>query len=152
MNGKRLRGNYVLLRAGSLRLLAPQENMGNIGYLSDKDTAALHCLGDGKQLLAAIDNAGNQQPVFAALSEQLDLTDAIPRNRYVMTTHKKTAEICWCWSEVLLLNGIDVPLTPMPALLRSAANPISAVVTLNDGKQAFVCDFGHLLDYLTRSV
>ncbi len=151
MNTQRLRGDYVLLRTDSLYLLAPQKNMASIKHLKDKDTANLHCLSDSAQLLSAINDNDNQQPVFAALSDKLALTNSIPRNRYVVTTHKKTADIRWCWSEVQLLSNVDMPLTPMPALLCLALTPISAIVTLANGEQAFVCNFEHLLDYLTQS-
>ncbi len=151
MNRQRLRGDYALLRTGSLRLLASQENILYIRYLADKNAAESHCLSNSTQLLSAIDDNADQQPAFVALSDELDLIDNIPDDRYVMTTHKKTNQVRWCWSEVLLLNDVDLPLTPMPALLYSALTPINAIVTLADGKQAFVFDFEHLLDYLTQS-
>ncbi len=151
MNRQRLRGDYALLRADSLRLLILQENIISIKHLKDKNVANLHCLSNSGQLLSAMNNNDNQQLVFIALSDKLALTDSIPRNRYVVTTHKNTANIRWCWSEVLLLNDVDLLLTPMPALLCSALTPINAIVTLADGKQAFVCDFEHLPDYLMQS-
>ncbi len=151
MNTQRLRGDYVLLRADSLRLVVCQENIISIKHLKDRKVANLHCLSNRDQLFSAMNDNDNQQPVFVALSDKLALTDSIARNRYVVTTHKKNADICWCWSGVQLLNHVDMPLAPMPALLCSALTPINAIVTLADGKQAFVCDFEQLLNYLTQS-
>lgn len=147
MISERLQGDYVLLRADSLRLLVPQSNLTNIIHLQDRLTVAEQCIKDPKQLLI---QQSDQEQQLLALSEDLTLLSAVPKNRFVMTQHTQTATIHWCWTEVQLFNHLDMKCEQLPPIVRTDITPIDAIVTLADGKQAFVCQFDNLLNYLAH--
>lgn len=182
MNIQRLQGDYVLLRADSLRLLVAQTDVDNIAHLQDRNVAAQHAISEATELYAqnlsnddkdnaddankdnadsadvdhAHDDSTHNSELssvrFVALSENLSLLADVPHSRFVMTSHPQTPDRRWCWSEVQLFNNLQITAAPIPPILRTTTTPITDVVTLADGHQAFICQFDALLHHLTGGI
>ena len=137
-----LRGNFVLLRADSLRLVFPQNEVGAAEYLESTLVAA-----EGHGILS--NPAGDGSRRFAALSAQMTLLPACPADRFVVTPlggDKADHELGWCWNEVRVL--IDVELQPqrLPAVLLDPNTPVDHYVSYG-GEIAYMCSARRLSAY-----
>lgn len=176
MKIERLQGDYVLLRIDTLQLMVSQSGMAEIVHLQNRVAASEKCLSTATQLQSFIakdvvkdivnegvsdsDESNNKGKTtadeeemtlrFVALSDALTLQNCVPQNRFVVTAHSEMPDVRWCWSEVQLFNNADLQASPIPPLLRTEITPLQAVITLDNDKQAFYCDFKHLLRYLTH--
>ena len=130
-----LRGNFVMLRAGDLRLLLPQGEVGAAGYLDARPVP-----GDTPGLLRS--SAPDDDRCFAALSAQMTLLPQCPPERFVVASIGDTS-VHWCWDELRVL--IDVQLQPhaLPAVLVAPHTPVHQYAE-HDGELAYLCD-GHSL-------
>ena len=118
-----LRGNFVMLRADTLRLLLPQAEVGGAQYLDPATTAQGH--DEGGRILA--------------LSSQMKLLAERPPQRFVVATLEQGGEgRRWCWDELRVL--IDVELRPraLPAVLVASDTPVEHYVE-HEGHIAFLC-------------
>ena len=137
-----LRGNFVLLRADTLRLLFPQNEVGVVEYLGSTLVAA-----EGFGILS--DHTGEGGRRFAALSAQMTLLPACPADRFVVTPMSGDGadhELGWCWNEVRVL--IDVKLQPqrLPAVLLDPDTPVDHYVSYG-GEIAYMCSALRLSTY-----
>jgi len=137
-----LRGNFVLLRADTLRLLFPQNEIGAAEYLGSSLVAA-----EGYGILS--DPTGEGSRRFAALSAQMTLLPACPADRFVVTPLSGDGadhELGWCWNEVRVL--IDVELQPqrLPAVLLDPDTPVDHYVSYG-GEIAYMCSARRLSAY-----
>jgi hypothetical protein len=132
----KLRGNFVLLRADTLCLLFPQNEVGAAEYLGSTLVATENC-----GILSDPGSEGRRR--FAALSAQMTLLPECPADRFVVTPlsgGEAEEELGWCWNEVRVL--IDVELQPrrLPAVLLAPYTPVDHYV-----------DFGTEIAYLCSS-
>lgn len=130
-SGIGLRGNFVMLRADSLRLLLPQDQVGPAEHISGLD----------------VHGRATDERVLMALSSRLRPLAEPPPDRFLTTTLGDDAVgIDWCWSEVDVL--IDVQLQPqaLPAALVAPYTPVSEYVDYK-GHIAFLCSAQKLCDF-----
>jgi hypothetical protein len=112
-----MRGHFVLLRAGTLRLLLPQADVGAAGYLD------------------AAPQAGDRR--FAALSDDMTLLPECPPGRFITTTLGDAGQMAWCWDELQVLIDAQVDPIALPAAVLAADTPVNAYAEL-EGGPAFV--------------
>ena len=113
-----LHGDFVLLRAGRLRLLLPQRAEG--------------------------DAAGRR---IVALSERMTLLPACPPGRFVLTVlGGDHADIAWAWDELRVLIGVDLAAVRLPAALVAPNTPVDHFVEL-EGELAFPCSSARLAGF-----
>jgi len=132
-----LRGHFVLLRAGELRLLLPQAEVGAAGYL---ETRPLH------------DNTGQLRDAagrpYAALSEQMSLLPECPPNRFIFAALGDGSDPTgWCWDELKVMISVDLQAHSLPAALLTPRTPVGAYVELPGGP-AFVCGAAALVRFV----
>lgn len=126
-----LRGNFVLLRADTLRLVLPQDDVKSTDYLQqrpvefDAETGLLH-------IPEAADGA-----VYAAVSPEMRLLHACPEDRFVSTS-LQGLEVRWCWSEVRVLINTELHPEPLPPVLLAPLSPLREIVAIGD-EWAFMC-------------
>ena len=128
---RRLRGHFVLLRAGALRLLLPQADVGAAGHVEGAARAAAR----PGPLRAAVDGAVRE---VAALSEDMALLADCPAGRRVACVIGGHGP-AWCWDDLRVLIGLDVRLHAVPGELLAASSPVRHFAVV-DGQVAFVGD------------
>jgi hypothetical protein len=110
-----MKGNFVMLRAGRLRLVLPQGDVGAASYIEPGDAA--ECL---------------------ALSETMKLLPRRPAERFVAAEFTgEYAGAPWCWDELRVLIDVAFDPLPLPQALRGDGAPVHAYVQV-DGELAFV--------------
>lgn len=135
-----LRGNYVLLRADTLRLLLPQHEVGAAEYLE----GALEATGIAGLLQYA---GGQKRARFAALSARMTLLSACPADRFVITPlGEPDNDLGWCWNEVKVLIDVELHPQPLPTVLIAPNTPVDRFVE-HDGEIAFLSSAQRLLTY-----
>ena len=130
MNANTLHGDFVLLRAGKLRLLLPQQEVGAAEYLEARPQSL-----PDEPLLLAGDASGR---LFAALSDDMVLLRDCPPQRFVVTTlGDDDLHIGWCWDEMKVLIGVALEPRELPAVLVTPGTPVDAYV-LHEGQIAYL--------------
>ena len=125
-----LRGNFMLLRADTLRLVLPQADILSTEHFDAKGNAEEH---DGFVLLPH----GRGSLRVGALSDRMALSKPFPRERFMVTV-LAGEEVAWAWSDVKVLADARLePLALPPALLLPDA-PVDACIEDEDGI-AFLC-------------
>ena len=120
-----MKGNFVLLRAGKLRLVVPQAQVGAAVYL------------DGEQ-----DRAG-----FAAVGDDLKMLPECPPGRFIAAPFEGEAEgISWCWDELRVLIDAEFDPIELPDSILAKGAPVDSYVDV-DGEPAFVCDAARACRY-----
>ena len=139
-----LRGNYVLLRADSLRLLLPQHEVGAAEYLASPLQAS-----DAAGILRQADDPAHRR--FAALSAQMTLLPQCPVNRFVLTTlGDDDDDLGWCWNDIKVLIDIELRPQSVPAVLMAPYTPVDCFVD-HDGEIAFLSTAQRLRTYAFTS-
>jgi hypothetical protein len=140
-----VRGNFVLLRAGSLRLLLPQAEVGAAIYLEPRPVA-----GTAPGLLQSPD--GEDARAFFALSPRMGLGRQCPPDRFVGAPFTNDPATVWCWSELRVMIDASLQWQPLPAILCGSGSPLSSFTVL-DNEPVFACGADALLaGALTRGV
>lgn len=127
-----LRGNFVMLRADTLRLVLPQGDVKSTDYLQQKPVE----FDDEQAGLLHIPDAADGA-VYVAVSPELRLLRSCPPDRFVSTS-LQGLDVRWCWSEVRVLINAELHPEPLPAVLLTPLSPIREAVAL-DGEWAFMC-------------
>lgn len=119
--------NWVLLRADTLRLLLPQQEVGAAEYIEHdpRPTATPGLFEYG---------AGDGLRRIVALSGQMRSLSTFPGGRFVLTRLLAgEGELSFAWSEVRVLIDAEFEPHPLPAALRAQGAPIDAYVE-HDGE------------------
>ncbi|HSV52352.1 MAG TPA: hypothetical protein VLJ57_09565 [Burkholderiaceae bacterium] len=133
-------GNYILLRADTLRLLLPQHEVGAAEYLE-----AVPGPGETPGLLRHRDAPGERQ--FAALSAQMTLLPLCPADRFVVTALGEHGnDLAWCWNDVQVLIDVQLQPRPIPAALLAPNTPVDQYVE-HAGEIAFLCSARRLREF-----
>ena len=133
----KLRGNYVMLRADSLRLLLPQHEVGAAEYLAATPEAS-EVAGLYRQAPDADMPESVRTRRFVALSMEMKLLPIYPGDRFVVTPlGERNDGLGWCWNEVKVLIDIELPLQPVPAVLIAPDTPVECFVEY-DGEIAYL--------------
>lgn len=138
-----LHGNYVLLRAGGLRLLLPQHEVGALEYLASVPIPA-----DIPGLFRLTDADDMQDRRFIAVSPQMKLLTSFPKERFVYTTlgDEEHDLLGWCWDEVRILPELEITPQALPAVLRAPQTPVSRFAEHGD-EFLFLCSARQLRNY-----
>jgi hypothetical protein len=137
---RELRGNFVLLRADTLRLLLPQADVGRATYLDAAPRPT--------ELSGFFEHRGEdgEQPVIALSAEMQPLVQ-FPADRFFVTAIATQAgEIGFGWSEVSVLLDATLQAEPVPAALLTEHTPLREFVEI-DGRVVFCCDSARMADY-----
>lgn len=123
-------GNFVLLRAGTLRLLLPQDEVGAAEYAQGAARPA------GERGLFEIGEGGQARAVVA-LSGRMDLLAEFPPDRFVLTRLLgDDCELSFAWDEARVLIDAQLVRHPLPAAMRTPGAPIEGYVE-RDGEILF---------------
>lgn len=122
----KMRGDFVLLRADSLRLLLPQRDVSSTVYIDQTPVATAE---PGVFVLG--DKPGGAQAVLA-LSARMDLLDTFPPDRFLLTrftgSHRGTA---LAWTEVRVLIDTELEFHAMPAVMQGRRELVDAYVEID---------------------
>ena len=130
--GRTARGNYVLLRADTLRLLLPQSDIQSTNYMQtrpepiDGESGLLHMPGN------------DDGAVYVALSSDMRLLGACPSDRFVSTRLQGDVDVQWCWSEVRVLMDTQLSYEAVPPVLLAPHTPVHEMVAVGD-EWAYLC-------------
>lgn len=131
-----VRGDFVLLRAGSLRLLLPQHDVHATEYMEQAPDPI------GIPGIFSLGEADGEAHLVAALSETMRMLSEIPTDRFLLTRFDgERRHFSLAWSEVRVLIDTALELRPLPAIMQGKAGLIDAYVEL-DGELAF-CTTAH---------
>ena len=122
----KMRGDFVLLRADSLRLLIPQRDVSSTEYIDQAPVATaepgIFVFGDGQ---------GTEQAVLA-LSEQMARLDRFPPDRFVLTRFTgPRQETALAWTEVRVLIDAELEFHALPAVMQGGGGLIDAYVEID---------------------
>lgn len=127
----KMRGDFVLLRADSLRLLIPQRDVSSTEYIDQRPMATAE-----PGVFVFDDKPGAAQAVLA-LSAQMDLLGTFPPDRFVLTRFTGSCqEATLAWTEVRVLIDTELEFHPMPAVMQGKRALIDAYVEI-DSELAF---------------
>jgi hypothetical protein len=127
-----IRGDHVLLRIGSLRLLLPQEEVG----------AAVHVEQHAEEGSATSrSNLG-----FISLDEELRPLPMLPADRFIAVTIGNHEDVAWCWDGIELLPNMEIQVRELPAALRAPYTPVEAFAVVK-GEIVFLCHSERLRRY-----
>lgn len=139
-----LRGNFIMLRADTLRLLLPQHEVGAAEYLVTGPTS-----GDEAAGLQPTASGGKRR--LAALSAQMTLLPHCPTDRFVVTPLGEVDDdLGWCWNELRVLIDVELQPQPVPAVLHAPTTPVDQYA-VHDGEIAFLCSASRLRAYALAS-
>jgi hypothetical protein len=119
--------NFVMLRADSLRLLLPQQDVGAAEYIDGvprpTEAPGLFEHGSGDSLRRVV-----------ALSGQMAALAAFPADRFVLTRLIAGGiELSFAWNEVRVLIAVELQPHPLPPAMRAGGGPIAGYVE-HDGE------------------
>ncbi len=123
------RGNFVVLRAGGLRLLLPHEDVAAAEHIGEAP------VGVARAGIFELEVLGERRAVVA-LSEQLRPLERFPAGRFVLA-RLHGGEASFAWDEVRVLIDAAVEARPLPPAMRSAGSPIDGYVQL--GGELLLC-------------
>ena len=134
-----LRGNFVLLRADTLRLLLPQGEVGAAEYVEGgpgpDSGGGVFEFGAGDQALAVVALSGRMQPLAAW-----------PQGRFVVTRLAAgDVELSFAWNEARVLIDAQLQRRPLPAAMRVAGAPIEGYVE-HEGELLFCTTARHVIE------
>lgn len=138
-DARRLKGNFVLLKAGRLQLLLPQHDVGAAEYLSATPQPTAQA---GLFELPADDTAGSR--FVAALSPQMGLLEQLPPGRFLLTSFPSQAGVWMCWDDVKVLIDAEIVPRALPPAMLGAGAPLTEYVEFGD-EVAFCCSAERLL-------
>lgn len=139
-DGFPLKGNFVLLKAGTLQLLLPQGDVGAAQYLPTDPLQP----SDQPGLFELPASDSGDAMYVAALSPQMGLLPALPPGRFLMTSFFPQTGIAMCWDEVRVLIDTEISPRSLPTVMVSAYSPLTAYVAFGD-EIAFCCTAERLL-------
>lgn len=134
-----LRGNFVLLRADDLRLLLPQEQVGEASHLGEPPEPT-----EFPGVFTRTGEAGDD--LIVALSSRMNPLRSFPQDRFFVTKiNAPQGEVAFGWSDVRVLIDVELRTQRVPALLDWEHGPLRSFVEI-DGEVAFCCDAQRLAD------
>jgi hypothetical protein len=138
-----VRGNFVLLRAGSLRLLLPQEDVGAAEYLDVRPVPGAQT---GVMLLEQ-DGAVRR---LVAPSARMALLAECPTDRFVAATLSGDDDTLWCWDDLQVLIDVELRTDPIPPVLVAPHTPVDRYAE-HQGEIAFLCSARRLAGFALAS-
>jgi hypothetical protein len=138
---KHSRGNFVLLRADSLRLLLPAHEVGAAEYIDHELRPA------GEPGFFEYGDAGDARRVVA-LSARMRPLQVFPEDRFVLAS-LNTGErpLAFAWNEVQVLIDADFERHPLPAAMQVPGAPVQAYVE-RDGELVLCATAPGVISYV----
>lgn len=122
----KMRGDFVLLRADTLRLLVPQRDVSSTEYIDQQPVATAE---PGVFVLG--DKPGGAQAV-RALSAQMDLLGTFPQDRFLLTRFTGSSQgTALAWNEVRVLIDTELDFHAMPTVMQGKVALIDAYVEID---------------------
>ena len=152
-----LRGNFVLLRADTLRLLLPQSQVGHAAYLDGRPRPTgkpgLMRLGQHEGERGGEGDGGGLRR-FAALSADMTLLAECPANRFVVASlgegNESNESLAWCWDELQVLIDVELHPRTLPSVLVAPHTPVEGYVE-HAGELAYLCDGNRVAEFALAS-
>lgn len=134
-----LHGNFVMLRADTLRLLLPQREVGAAEHIEGAprpgSAGGLFEFGTGDDAMAVVALSGRMEPLATW-----------PRERFVVTRLAAgDAELSFAWNEARVLIDARLERRPLPAAMRVAGAPIEGYVE-HEGELLFCTTARHVIE------
>jgi hypothetical protein len=137
----KMRGNFVLLRADSLRLLLPQADINSTEYI---DSAPVGTAEAGIFSYSEADNAARK---VVALSDQMYALAKFPADRFLLTQLAKDGQVLsFAWNEVRVLIDAEVEQHSLPAVMQGPDALVDSYLEL-DGELVFCMSAQRLVSY-----
>ena len=141
----RMSGNFVVLRADSLRLLLPQQEVGAAQYVEHELRPSV------EPGLFEYGQADAWRQVVA-LSGQMRPLPQFPADRFVLAALPAgEGALSFAWNEVKVLIDADLERHPLPALLQVPGAPIEAYVE-RDGELLLCTSAERVVAYATAAM
>lgn len=126
-----MRGNFVLLRADSLRLLLPQQDLSSTEYIDSAPAATTEAC------VFSYASQGAEPRKVIALSEQMQALDQFPANRFLLTQlADEQHTLSFAWNEMRVLIDVEVQQRALPTVMQGPQALIDSYVEL-DGEPVF---------------
>jgi hypothetical protein len=138
-DAQRLKGNFVLLKAGRLQLLLPQHDVGAVEHLATTPQPTGQA---GMFELPADDTADSR--FVAALSPQMGLLEQLPPGRFLLTSFPSQPGVLMGWDDVKVLIDAEIVLQALPLAMLGSGAPLTEYVEFGD-EVAFCCSAEGLL-------
>lgn len=132
-DARRLKGNFVLLKAGRLQLLLPQHDVGAVEHLATAPQASGQA---GVFELPADDTADSR--CVAALSPQMGLLEQLPPGRFLLTSFPSQPGVLMGWDDVKVLIDAEIVPRALPPSMLGAGSLLTEYVEFGD-EVAFCC-------------
>jgi hypothetical protein len=137
----KMRGNFVLLRADSLRLLLPQQDVSSTEYI---DSAPLSTAEAG---IFSYSEADNTTRKVVALSDQMYALARFPADRFLLTQLAKDGQaLSFAWNEVRVLIDAELEQHSLPAVMQGPDALVDSYLEL-DGELVFCMSAQRLVSY-----
>lgn len=134
---------WMLLRADTLRLLLPIEEVGAAEHLGQVPQPT----GQPGLFEAPGDASTDGVPRFAAaLSERMQPLADMPAGRFIVTPFPAQPGVVLAWDEARLLRAEAVQLQPLPEVMCAPESPLRQFAEI-DGEVAFAASADQLLGY-----
>jgi hypothetical protein len=138
-----VRGNFVLLRAGTLRLLLPQEDVGAAEYLEARPVPG------ARPGVMRLEQDGTSRRLVAP-SARMALLAECPAERFVVATLSGGDGTLWCWDDLQVLIEVQLRTVPIPPVLVAPHTPVDRYAE-HQGEIAFMCSARHLAEFALAS-
>lgn len=137
-----LQGDYIFVRADSLCLLFPLNEVDSTSYFG-----AEHSLPNNTPT-HNISPDDEKKVTHLAISATMELLPKITSKRFILTRFKNT-DFHWCWDEMIVLTDISRPTYPIPVNFLQPHAPTKSIVMI-DKKPVFVCSSASFISYVLR--
>ncbi len=126
------RGDFVFLRAGSLRLLMTQNEAATAVHLDS--------LPEPTDFFGFFSVPGDVEGrCFVAISEKMELLDRCPKERYMATPLPVEGGILyWCWDEVRVILDREIAVSSLPTAIVTPRSPLR-LFTEMDKMPVYIC-------------
>jgi hypothetical protein len=139
MHTETLRGNFVVLRAGALHLLLPQDEVGSAEHID----SAVHATAR-PGVFTQGEGTGSRDVV--APSERLRTLETFPDDRFVLTRLGRHSTRL-AWNEVKVLIDAELEMQSLPDVLQMKEGLMDGFVAL-DGALAFCTTAQRVVEYM----
>lgn len=141
----RMRGNFVLLRADSLRLLLPQQDMSSTEYIDSTPLAT------SEACIFTYAEAGSTPRKVIALSEQMQPLASFPGDRFLLTQLvDEQHTLSFAWNEMRVLIDAELEQHALPAVMQGSGALIDSYVELG-GELVFCMSAQHIVSQALAS-
>jgi hypothetical protein len=145
-SASKMRGNFVLLRADSMRILLPQQDVSSTDYMDSKPSTTSNA-----GIFDYTDGDGTPHKVVA-LSDQMNALTTFPDGRFLLTQmSSRNYQLSFAWSEVRVLIEAEFESTPLPEVMRGPGTLLDSYVEL-DGELVFCIDARRVLSRTLASL